>query len=159
VPLYAEHADLLTYGLGKGTEDEEIDADEITKALKGAADIADGYLGASGSPFTLPLTSWGDDLRVHVSWIAAFLLMSANGYNPEAGQNDLIESRYRMALEWLEKVSAGDITPGGVVDSTPPDTTSQATVRVTSSSSRGFSSRGDSPGVPFVGSRGGFVGD
>lgn len=82
-------------------------------ALEAASDLADSYLRAR---FTLPLSSWQDDLRRAVCNVAAYDLLSARGYNPDAGADSNVRQRYEDAVRWLEGVAAGRVTPA-VTDS------------------------------------------
>jgi phage gp36-like protein len=170
VYVYATEADLDTFGLFKLSENDDIDPEEIPKAIETASDVANGYLSdGDGFPFTLPLYApVPKSLTLYVSWIAAYLLMSTVGGSPESGGVDPYEDRYNKAIKWLAGVKAGDITLGDAEDSTPPDAVAASAIPfVISSTSRGYSDRGvafgNGPDVIFDLPRrnggGGFVGD
>lgn len=85
-------------------------------ALDACSALADGYLDGR---FTLPLAAWGDDLRMHVAGMAAFRLLAGRGYDPQKGGDEVIRMLWEDAIRWLERVSAGSVTPAGITDSTP----------------------------------------
>lgn len=171
VTQYAERKDLENLGLGETELDgEEVDSDAVDSALESASRVADGYLTSPiGFPLTLPVTTVGSDLRMYVAWIAAYIYKSAQGYSPEAGQDNIYRDRYDDAIKWLTKISSGDITLVGTIGTDPgPPVGSQIALRpvVISGTTRGFSSRGMTEDIPRVmkndltpGTPGGFVGD
>lgn len=112
---YATSSDLARLGVGSGAT-AGIAAGDITAALDAASSLADSYLGAQ---YTLPLVSWGDDLRRAVCMIAAYDVIAGNrGFNPENGDDTNLRLRYQDALDWLKRLADGSVVPGGVVDST-----------------------------------------
>lgn len=120
----------------------------LDEALSAASQLADGYL---RQQYDLPLKTWGADLTRAICHIASYDVLTARGYNPEAGGDVTIRIRYEDAIRWLERVSDGKISPS-IVDSSVGatdvgDTTAGGPELVTSSS-RGWSSRGTgrSPG-------------
>lgn len=126
---YATRAQLIQFGIrsaalaGIATGDQDA-------ALEAASDLADGYLRAR---FTLPLAVWQDDLRRCVCNIAVYDLLSARGYNPDAGADSNVRQRYEDAIRWLERIAGGQVTPA-----------------VTDSGSSGESGSGASAGVARV---------
>lgn len=118
MPRYAERADLAEVGLSSA-----LTADVSTALLDATLDkrskFADGYLAASGR-YTLPLTAWGDDLRLAVCQLAAWdVLTAVVGFNPEDASNSNWRDRRDEALAWLRDVAAGKVIPADVVDSSP----------------------------------------
>ena len=107
-------------------------------ALEAASDHADSYL---RSRFTLPLSVWQDDLRRAVCNIAAYDLLSARGFNPDAGADSNVRQRYEDAIRWLERVSTGQVTPE-VTDSSSGSSSGSGSAagpaRVFSSEPRGW---------------------
>lgn len=93
-------------------------ASEREAALAAAGDVADGYL---GQRYTLPLTAWGDDLRLAVCAVAAFNLMGGQGFNPDGLTAEYLGKKHDDAVRWLERVARGMISPPGITDSTPAD--------------------------------------
>lgn len=89
-------------------------SDEKTAALEAASDRADSYL---QSRYTLPLTSYGDDLKEAVCALAAYRLGVATGYIPADGTESHLYLLRKDAIQWLQQVAAGEISPAGVVDS------------------------------------------
>jgi phage gp36-like protein len=61
--------------------------------------------------FTVPLASWGDDLRRCVVHIASWDLMCRRGFDPENPADQAVRLRYMDAIKWLERVAAGTVTP------------------------------------------------
>lgn len=106
-------------------------SDDQQAALDVASAFADSHL---SSQFTLPLTSWSDDLRRAVCCIAAYDLISGRGYNPEADPN--LRLRYLDSVDWLERVGRNQAHPQ-VVDSSPTAAAGRPP-RVVSKPSRGF---------------------
>lgn len=90
-------------------------ADPITEeareaGLVASCDMVDSFL---SERFTLPLVSYGRDLTRAACIIAAYDLMTANGYNP-ANQGDdstQLDKRYNSIIEWLTAISKGQVTP------------------------------------------------
>lgn len=80
--------------------------------LQAASSIADGFIGGQ---FLLPLQvspqGWDMSLTLWVCNIAAKLLYDQFGYNPGAPVDQLIERRYREAIEHLGMVRDKKIQP------------------------------------------------
>jgi phage gp36-like protein len=74
-------------------------------------------LGYFAARYALPLLTWGLDVRLHASLIAAYNMMAKRGFNP-AGADEQIRERYMDAIYWLRDVSNGRVTPD--VTSTQP---------------------------------------
>lgn len=91
---------------------------EREAAIGAASDVANGYL---GQRYTLPLTAWGDDLRLAVCSISAFNLMGGQGFNPDGLTAEYLGKRHDDAVRWLERVARGMISPPAIQDSTPPE--------------------------------------
>lgn len=100
---YAITADALT-GVATGDQDS---------ALNTASRLADSYL---TNRFVLPLAVWGEDLRLQVANIAAFLLMRSRGFSPQQGDAEQLRAGYEDAMDWLKAVAAGKVTPTNVTD-------------------------------------------
>ncbi len=86
-----------------------IASEHQTAALAAASSVVDSYL---RSRFTLPLTTWGDDVRQTVCQLAAYNLLVTRGLDPEGGKT--IGDRYKAAIKWLEAVQEGRATPEGL---------------------------------------------
>jgi phage gp36-like protein len=113
--------------LAEVSEPDKVDACIV------ASDEADGYL--SGG-YTLPITAWGDDLRLHSAKMATYHVLNGRGRQPD-GPDDLIDMGYAHALKWLKGVAERSIRPSGIVDSTP-DVHEAGSVGVVSDAVRGW---------------------
>ena len=111
---YATVTDLAALGVSaEATEETETAA--LNAALDSASSEADSYL---AKVYTLPLTSWGGALRMHVAAIAAYAVMAARGFDP-SGSDDVLRQRRQDALDWLRMLADGELAPPDIVDSTP----------------------------------------
>jgi phage gp36-like protein len=144
-PVYAQVSDFSAFGINENAI-RGYDPTKVAKALAAASRDIDGYL---DTQFTLPLLTWGDDIKRCCCVLAAWDIVSGRGYNPEAGADKNIKDRYDDRLKWLDKVSKGTVIPR-VTDSTPGGTIGRPGARplMVSSSQRGWSSRpnGTAPG-------------
>lgn len=104
---YASLADLTTSGLSASALGTVTTAQQ--QAFIDAANAKiDSYIGAK---FTLPLTSWGADLRDASVAIAAFSLIAFRGFDPEDPGDVVFQNRKDEALAWLKLISKGEVTP------------------------------------------------
>lgn len=108
----------------------DFDVAAVAAAIPAASATADSYLAAR---YTLPLVSWGDDLRQCVADIAAFRLISGYGYDPQGANGDY-RQRYNDAMAWLRDVARSACTPT-IVDTQPA---SEALGTVESNTPRGW---------------------
>lgn len=137
MPRYATTTDLVRLGVAS-TALSEIATATQEDALDACSATADGYLGGR---FTLPLTAWGDDLRMHVAGMAAFRLLAGRGYDPQRGGDEVIRMLWEDAIRWLERVSAGTVTPAGITDATPEEREEVPSTVCITNSSRGWMRR------------------
>lgn len=134
---YADTTDLARLGIataalsGLATATQE-------DALDACSAMADSYLGGR---YALPLSSWGDDLRLHVAGMAAFRLLAGRGYDPQKGGDEVIRMAWDDAIRWLERVSSGSVTPSGVTDATPDAEDEHVGVAIVTNVSRGWCRR------------------
>lgn len=143
---YATTADLNLYALSEEAL-RGIDPEKITAALEAASRLADGYF---ASQYTLPLKTYGVDLTMAVASIAAWILLSTAGVNPE-GHDQVYAERNASAVRWLESVMRGGVRPSGMTGSGTNEVGGQTgRPNVISASPRGFSSRGNGSGGGFV---------
>lgn len=112
---YATTTDLTRLGLPSGALTNVPTATQ-EEALDAFSSKADGYLRTLG--YTLPLTAWGDDLRLCVAHLVAYDLMVTRGFSPGAGNDQNLRLRHEDALAWLHDVARGTVTPD-LTDSTP----------------------------------------
>jgi len=112
---YATRAELVQLGIADAAL-AKVSADDQDTALAAASRVADSYLIRR---FTLPLTSWGDDLKQAICDIVAYRLMKARGFNPQRSDADQLRDGYTDAIKWLKDVADSKATPVGIVDSDP----------------------------------------
>jgi phage gp36-like protein len=112
---YTTNAEFLDQELPTSTF-ADVGAPTITAALVWASSVANSYL---GKRFTLPITVWGEDLKVAVASIAAFRLMKRRGFSPHGGSDEVIIKAHDDAIVWLRDVAKGLVMPDAIVDSTP----------------------------------------
>lgn len=130
---YATTTDLARFGLPAAILASIATATQEA-ALEAASDVADSYLRAR---YTLPLTSYGDDLKRAVCNIAAWDLLSTRGYDPKAGNDEAVEARSDKAMAWLKDISAGRAAvSGGNTTPTPTRDTRVSSGPVTRSDSQ-----------------------
>lgn len=147
---YAVYTDLPLYGIASAALTGIATATQ-TAAISAASSLMDGYL---ASQFQLPLTAYGDDVKAVCCKLAVHELMRARGFNPQNSTDLAIRQGYEDSVRWLEGIASGAISPQ-VTDSSVgsgPGHTEPPTV--TSSSQRGWSSRGTAGS-----GGGGFIGD
>ena len=151
ITIYATPADLGLYALNEEAM-EGIAPEKIDAALVAASRIADSYL---ASQYVLPLTAIGVDLVAAVAAIAAEILLTATGRNPEAGRDDVYKIRRDAAERWLSGVQQGKARPAGMAGSASAEGVGGqgggARPLVSSSSQRGYSSRNYGRGGGFIG--------
>lgn len=135
--VYATLSQFAIWGVQAGMFAGVFDDGQITIALQGASDLASGYY---ADQFTLPLLEWGTDLSRAVCIIAGCDLADTRGHNVE-GSEALFETRRRNAIEWLERVSKGEVAQPLVVDSSTDDDAESGGL-VTTAPSRGYRTDG-----------------
>ena len=124
--------------------------DKQDAAIAAASDEMDGYL---GSKYKLPLSAWGQDVRLMCARLAIYILIAARGYNPESPGDAQLEVAHDMAERWLKRISDGDLAL------TVTDSSAQGIghvsggVQLTSSRSRGYQDDGTHYGGAFTGGR------
>lgn len=114
--LYATPKQLPSFG-APGRSFEEVTAYEQIEACLAASDEADGYI---GNAYRLPLSRWGFDLVKHVAALAVEIIFAARGIDPD-GPDAVIIDRRNRAVQWLDRLGQGRISPPGMVDSTPEE--------------------------------------
>lgn len=129
--LYALPEDVDRYGLKKKAWGDLTNSDLVIDLIA-CSDEADGYI---NNAFTLPLTAWGADLRMHVARMASVLLIENRGLKPD-GNDGLFRLWRDDAVGWLKRIGQGQLTPPGFVDSTPE--VYDAGAYVVSETSRGW---------------------
>lgn len=115
-----------------------LDAATREDALDACSALADGYL---SNRYSLPLSAWGDDLRLHVAGMAAFRLLAGRGYNPQVANDEVVRMLWEDAIRWLERVAAGTVTPAGITDATPEEAEELPSFAMVTNTSRGWQRR------------------
>lgn len=114
--VYATVQDLQDIGmLGAALQTIPLAAQE--KSLASFSRVIDTYL---SSQYVLPLQQWDMDIVHATCVLAAWDLLAARGYSPQAQTDINLRQRYLDILAWLEKVSEGELTPANVIDSSTP---------------------------------------
>jgi phage gp36-like protein len=93
-----------------------VDVTVLQAKVDDANALAEGYLGVR---YSLPLTNTGADLHRQLVAIALYDVMSYKSFNPESNRDMNFRMRYDDAIKWLKGVADGNVTPVGIVDSTP----------------------------------------
>lgn len=111
--LYATVEELQDQGIppaGLG----DLSEDTLETALTWASGKADSYF---RKRFTLPLVSWGEDVKDAIVCLAIWRLLTRKGFNPQVPGHAAIAQNYSDAVKWLKDVASGEVEPD-VVDST-----------------------------------------
>lgn len=112
--LYCEPIDIDLFGIRKEATGEVMLEEKVMVCLA-ATDEAEGYIGGA---YSLPITSWGRDLRMHTAKLAARYLLDVRGWDP-GGIDNPIDIAHGRAIEWLNRVANGRLKPPDIQDSTP----------------------------------------
>lgn len=112
---YATEAEFLAQVL-PGEAWTTLPAGTIDKALQWSSSRANSKI---KKRYTLPLISWGDDLRFAVCDIAALKLLRFRGFKPGSGANVAVTDASKEAWAWLDEISEGTAELDNCVDSTP----------------------------------------
>jgi phage gp36-like protein len=158
---YAQTSDLYSLSVFSAALNTISSADQ-NAALLAASERLDSYL---RQKFSLPLLLWGQDVKQWVCDVAAFMLLSKRGFNPQNAGDALIVKRYDDQIAWAKGVARGEIVPD-VVDSSPGAQAGSPIDEATviTSPQRGWSQRGSGQAfevIPFTDGAvsGGDVGD
>jgi phage gp36-like protein len=89
---------------------------DLNAALLAASVVADSYI---SKRYTLPLVSWGDDLRYHVAQLASLTLLVNRGFRPGSGADEVAVDAKNDARQWFRDVATGLVELAECVDSTP----------------------------------------
>jgi phage gp36-like protein len=106
--MYAQPSDVSTFGLNNVAMSTIPLAVQTACCIKASA-VADDHLAGR---YNLPISApYPDALIMHVSYIAAKLMIEARGNDPGAGADETIELNYNRAIHWLEGVQRRTIHP------------------------------------------------
>jgi phage gp36-like protein len=111
---YLTNAEFLAQTI-PGAAFSQLTSQQITDAILWASSTADSYL---RKRYTLPLISWGVDLKRAVGKIVALDLLTRNGFRPGSGNDEIAVMQNDAAIKWLRDVSTG-VVELDCVDSTP----------------------------------------
>lgn len=100
---YAELEDMVL-GL-QATALTDVDEDTQVAHIVAASALADSYISSRG--YTVPLTTWGQDLRGAVVRIAAWTLINARGVNPNHAGHIALMKAHDDSIAWLRDVAKG----------------------------------------------------
>lgn len=110
----------------------DLDVGDLDAALLSASSLAYSYL---RSRYSLPLVTWGQDLRLAVCRIAAVLVLNKRGWDPSTNAGDAaIQKAHDDSIAWLKDVAANRAA-ADIVDTSPSAT---AAPRVVSNPRRGW---------------------
>lgn len=112
--VYCLPADVTRFSMPARALDS-LSLSEQLDACIAATDKAAGYV---GNAYRLPLKAWGDDLRSATACLAGAQLLSFRGVDPE-GPDAVVFQREEGAVEWLNRLANGRLSPPGIVDQTP----------------------------------------
>lgn len=126
-------AELIAFGL-PGDALSVIDVAVRDASRAGVSAVALGYIKKRA---TLPLISWGDDIKRAAADLCVYDLMTYRGFDPGSNSGAVIVKRNDDAVAWLRDVARGIVEPVDMVDSTP-DTDEQGPL-VSSDTAAGWS--------------------
>lgn len=116
-PVYVTDDDLVAHGVSP--EAIKRITPDVTAAIRsGASRTADLYL---AERYSLPLVTWGDDLKQIVAAIATYRILTRRGWNPNDPNNAGIVALYKQALSDLQQVKVGNLSLDVVDTSSEPD--------------------------------------
>jgi phage gp36-like protein len=145
ITKYAQPSDIPVYGVSEDAI-SGIPPESVEQALQGASSQIDS---AFRSRFTLPLFSVDQATVRCCCVLAVYDLLVVRGYNPAAGADENLRLRFQDANSWLRQVASGLMTPDVKDSSADPEPGTDSTrARVMSSSSRGWTSRGEVARTP-----------
>lgn len=104
---YITRADLESLALPPGALGLISDPD-LDLIISRASGDADAYL---RSRYTLPLVSWGDDLRGWVADLAGLYVLRKIGTNPESADYERFKDAHDLAVKRLEQVAKRVLHP------------------------------------------------
>lgn len=115
--LIATYADFIAAGLPPAAV-SGISQTVVEACLAQAAGVAISYL---RKRYVTPLVAPFDDVLVRATIdIAAYYVIRRRGYSPESSPDAAIRQAYQDALDWLSKVSTGDVEIATAPDDAGP---------------------------------------
>jgi phage gp36-like protein len=119
-------------------------------AIAAASDEMDGYL---GSQYKLPLTAWGQDVRLMCARLTIYTLISSRGFNPNSPGDSQILDAHDMTERWLKRVADGNLALTVTDSSAVGIGHVSGGVQLTSNRSRGYQDDERCNGGAFTGGR------
>lgn len=116
VTVYCTQQDIINVGLPAAAL-ENIPVASINEACTNASSTADTYM---ASTYTLPLQQISPALTQATASVAAYIIRSTGGMNPDSPNDRVIRTRYEDAIRLFERVAARKATFPGVADSASP---------------------------------------
>ena len=102
---YCSRTDLTNLGIFPDAL-RTISTTQQDAAIAAASDEMDGYLGAR---YKLPLTAWGQDVRLMCARLAIYICISTRGFNGNSPGDDQLILAHDMAERWLKRISDGSL--------------------------------------------------
>jgi phage gp36-like protein len=117
---------------------KDLTGPEIDALLLKRSAFALGYVQSSGR-YTLPLISWGDDLRLAVAQLTAWDIVAvAIGKSASADDEQTWIARRDEAIAWLRDVASGKVIPLDIVDSSAASVSPDVTMQIVSDEPLGW---------------------
>ena len=126
---YANRLDMVSYGMSENVLNS-ISEDQKLLALVAASAEMSTNLSVS---FTLPLTSWGEDIVKHTAILAVYTAVVGN-YR-EGLDETLIDAK-DDTMTFMKRIGDGRLRPKTIIDSTPE--VEEDSAYISSSASRGW---------------------
>ena len=79
-----------------------------TAACIAASELFDSFFRGR---YPLPLLTWGTDVTMMASYVAAKLMLEQRGTRPMAGADDTTETNYDRAIAWAQGVQRQTVHP------------------------------------------------
>lgn len=147
---YCEVEELSKLGI-RAEALRSIPEDDQLSTIEAISDEIDGYLGAR---YTLPLLSWGLDLRKACARLTVCELLRVRGCNTSHPNDEELFRDGDAKIRWLKMIAEGDLAIR-VKDSSGSGTVGHVSggVQVASSPTRGYTTERYGSRLPFTGGR------
>lgn len=148
---YCTVEDVSRYGVNAAAIGALSSDEHIKPVIKAQSGVIDGYLRLR---YTLPLLTWGDDIRRACAILVACDVLTTRGAKPGENPDDKpIFDRCDEVLAWLKLIADGKVAPD-VTDSSPIQTAGGPRMgKVASNQQRGWFAEDASRAGPFQGRR------
>lgn len=107
---YVAPSDLATYGL-PATALATTTSPQQSAACEEASRELDGRVAGRYGSDSLPFVTWDTIITGIAARIAVYRLMTIRGYNPAAGQDDLLYQNFKAAIVDCEKIQKQQLHP------------------------------------------------